>query len=351
MSLYSILTIKSVVKETEDAVTLIFDNSGRRIKALPGQFLTLIIPVNGETHRRSYSLCSYSGVDSDLAVTVKRVLHGKVSNYLIDHCKEGDQIEVMEPMGTFTIQTGDHNKRDVVLIGAGSGITPLMAIAKAVLSEEPLSNLYLLYGNRDERSVIFSAQLKAMKEVHGDRFTLINVFSQPKGEVRHVGRLNRSLILKLLESLPVWSPERSEFFICGPKGMMEEALEALQILKIDAEKIHKESFLSSNPSTISGKVVEDQPDGPKTVTILYQGSEYKVMVPVERSILEAALDNDIDLPFSCQSGMCTACMGRCTSGKVHLDDPDGLSQKEIDQGFVLTCVGRPVSDNVVIEID
>lgn len=351
MGLYSTFTIKSVVRETDDAVTLVFDNSVQHVQARPGQFLTLILPVNGETLRRSYSLCSYSGTDRDLAITVKRVPNGKVSNYILEHAKAGTRVEVMEPMGTFTITTDYNNNRDVVLIGAGSGITPLMAIAKAVLKEEPLSRLYLLYGNRNERSVIFDEQLKSMKEEHGDRFTLIKVFSQPLSNVQYTGRLNRSLILKLLESLQGWKPERSEFFICGPKGMMDEAIDALQVLRIDPEKIHKESFLTSNPAPASGKIVADQPDGPKTVTIIYQGSEYKVKVPVGQSILEAALDNNIDLPFSCQSGMCTACMGKCTSGKVHLDDPDGLSQKEIDQGFVLTCVGHPVSENVIIEID
>ena len=136
---------------------------------------------------------------------------------------------------------------------------------------------------------------------------------------------------------------------------MDETKKALSILEVHADKIHKESFLPASDTT-PGIVTEtpandSTPSNEQEVTILYQGSEYKFNVPKGKTILEAALKENIDLPYSCQSGMCTACMGKCTSGKVKLDDPDGLSEKEIKQGFVLTCVGHPASANVVIEID
>lgn len=351
MSLYFNLTVKEVIRETADATTLVFDGSGQQISYKPGQFLTLILNIQGESVRRSYSLCTYDKVDKDPAVTVKRVQNGKASNYILDQIKKGDVIEAMEAMGTFTIDADYHKQRNVVLIGAGSGITPLMSIAKAVLKEEPLSKIYLLYGNRNEQTVIFASQLDQLKQEHNERLNLVHVFSQPIEDVAHSGRLNRSLILKNIESFAGLNPTQAEYFICGPKGMMDEALYALKVLNIQDDKIHKESFLSANEKPSAGTIVPEDQDGPKEVTIMYQGSEYKVIVPVDKTILEAALDQDIDLPFSCQSGMCTACMGKCTSGKVHLNDPDGLSQKEIDQGFVLTCVGHPVSGNVVIEID
>jgi ring-1,2-phenylacetyl-CoA epoxidase subunit PaaE len=351
MSIYFNLTVKEVVKETDNATTLVFDGSAQHISYKPGQFLTLILTINGESIRRSYSLCTYAKIDKHPAVTIKRVQNGKASNYILDHIKEGDIIEAMEAMGTFTIDANYQNKRNVVLIGAGSGITPLMSIAKAVLSEELLSKVYLLFGNRNEQSVILSSQLRQLKELHKERFNLVEVFSQPLGIVQYSGRLNRSLMLKIIESFSELKPSEAEYFICGPKGMMEEAQEALKVLSIHEDQIHKESFLSTSEKTTSGTVVADNQNEPKEVTIIYQGSEYKFIVPVEKTILETALDLDIDLPFSCQSGMCTACMGKCTSGKVYLDDPDGLSQKEIEQGFVLTCVGHPVSGNVIIEID
>ncbi len=133
--------------------------------------------------------------------------------------------------------------------------------------------------------------------------------------------------------------------------MMDEAIAALELLKISKDRVHKESFLSSTGPVPHGEVIEDGSLSNQDVTIIYQGTEYKITVPAGKSILETALKQDIDLPYSCQSGMCTACMGKCVSGKVKLDDSDGLSDKEIQQGYVLICVGHPVTPNVVIEID
>lgn len=352
MSQYLNLKVKEVVKETEDAVTLVFEKPVDPVSYKSGQFLTLIIPINGEKLRRSYSLCSAFGVDEEMAVTVKRVTHGKVSNFVADNLHANTLIEVMQPMGNFVFQPDYHKKRDIVLLGAGSGITPLMSILKAALNQEPQSNVYLVYGNRNENSIIFKNQINSLKQEHGERLKVIHVLSQPinPGTVPS-GRLNRSLIIKLLESFNSLSKEKAEYYVCGPEGMMDEALEALKILNVHNEQIHKESFITSGAEAKSGQVVPENQSGPKEVTIIYQGSEYKVTVPEGKSILQSALDEDIDLPFSCQSGLCTACMGKCTSGKVHLEEQDGLSENEINAGFVLTCVGHPVTGDVVIEID
>lgn len=351
MSTYFNLKVKEVIRETEDAVTLVFENSDK-LNYKPGQFLTLILTVNGEKIRRSYSLCTASGIDPDPAVTVKKVVNGKASNYLAENVRPGDAIEVMQPMGTFTTEINSQNKRTVVLIGAGSGITPLMGIAKSILEGEPGSKVYLIYGNRNQDTIIFYNKIEKFKTQYADRFAVEYILSQPaSGWFGHEGRLNQSWVIKLLEDFPTFKFDQAEYFICGPEGMMEEAQKALQILKVPKGNIRRESFVTSSSPEPSGQVVEAGQSDKQEVTILYQGTEYKFSVPPEKSILEAALDMDIDLPYSCQSGMCTACMGKCKSGKVHLDNPDGLSDKEIEQGFVLTCVGHPVSGNVVIEID
>lgn len=352
MSQYFNLIVKEIVRETEDSVSIVFDSANLPINYKPGQFLTLILLIGGEKLRRSYSLSSAPGVDKNLAVTVKKVINGKVSNYLVDRLKVGDKIEVMQPMGTFILNPDYHQERSVVLVAAGSGITPLISIAKSILSGEPRSNVYLIFGNRNENSIIFKEKLNELKKEHQDRLNIAHVLSQPfsKSTVPS-GRLNQSLIIKLLESFPKIKFEKAEYFICGPEGLMEEALKALEILKVPHGNIHKESFVSSNSQEASGEVVESGAIKEQEVMIIYQGTEYKFKVPPKKTILEAALDENIDLPYSCQSGMCTACMGKCTSGKVQLNDPDGLSDKEIQQGFVLTCVGQPASSNVVIEID
>ena len=350
MSQYLNLKVVEIIQETEDAISLVFEKGKFLYK--PGQFLTLLLTINGEKIRRSYSLCTASSVDEHPAVTVKRVVDGKASNFLADKIRKGDSIEVMIPMGTFTTEINPKNQRTVVLIGAGSGITPLMGIGKAVLHSEPSSKVFLIYGNRNENTIIFKKQLEELEQKYSGRFKVNHILSQPSSSwTSHKGRLSQSEVIKLLEEFPGVKFTEAEYFICGPEGMMEEAQKALQILKVPQDKVRKESFVSSSSPEPSGQVVESDQSGPQEVTVIYQGTEYKFTVPPGKSILDTALDQDIDLPYSCQSGMCTACMGKCLSGKVHLNDPDGLSDKEIEQGYVLTCVGHPVSANVVIEID
>jgi ring-1,2-phenylacetyl-CoA epoxidase subunit PaaE len=354
MSQYSELKVKEVIRETEDAITIVLEQPGEKLPYKSGQFLTLIIPIEGEKHRRSYSLSSSPVIDEHLAVTVKMVAGGKISTHLVKNLRQGDSIEVMHPMGNFTTDYNYQNKRNVVLIGAGSGITPLISIAKSILCQEPLSNVFLIYGNRNENTIIFKDQLNLLKKEHGDRLNTVHVLSQPLSKLTvPSGRLNQTALIKLLESFPNLNFITAEYYICGPHGLMEEAKKALEILQVPNTKIHKESFqpASDNNTPNTSAVAQPGPGNEQEVTILYQGSEYKFIVPKGKTILEAALDEDIDLPYSCQSGMCTACMGKCTSGKVKLDDPDGLSDKEIQQGFVLTCVGHPASADVVIEID
>ena len=257
----------------------------------------------------------------------------------------------MQPAGTFTIETRRFNSRKVVLIGAGSGITPLMGIAKAVLADEPLSAVYLLYGSRNEQSIIFEKKLEELTLKYKDRLKVIHVLSQPSNDWKgHTGRLNRPSIIKLLETFPSFKFEKADYFVCGPEGMMHEAVEAFKLLRIPSDKIHKESFASSTPQE-TGHIVNSNPIADTEVMVIYQGTEYKFKVPASQTILQAALDQDIDLPYSCQSGLCTACMGKCVSGKVKLDETDALSDKELERGYVLTCVGHPVTNDVVIEID
>ena len=259
-------------------------------------------------------------------------------------------------------------KRTVVLIGAGSGITPLISITKSVLMVEPESTVYLLYGNRNENSIIFKTQLDTLKAKYGDRFQLVYTLSQPSAAWQgETGRLNKSQILKLLEVLPQTDPAATDYYMCGPDDMMEEAKRALDILAVPVARVHKESFLTATTAKAQGEVTEvpvesadgspgdaspgdDSPKGHE-VTVIYEGSEYKFRVEPHQTVLEAALELDIDLPYSCQAGMCTACMGRCVSGKVHLDEEDALSKAELEAGFILTCVAHPMSDDVVLEVE
>lgn len=353
MSNYISLTIKQIIVETEDASTLVFDTP---FAYRPGQFITLIVMLNGTEHRRAYSLSSSPYTAELPAITVKKVSNGLVSTYLLDQVSVGDSLQAMLPAGTFTLDCDFNYVRDIVLIGAGSGISPLMGILKSVLHEEPQSKVYLIYGSRNENSIILFYALEELKNKYGHRLHIAHSFSQPLHTASHEGRLNQSHILKFLESFADIKFEHSHFFICGPQGMMHEAFKALDILKIPENKIHKESFLSANDSAgkllaVNLEINSKETAVARVVKVIYSGAEYEFEVPADKTILQAALDKNIDLPYSCQSGMCTACMGKCTSGTIKLHDPDGLSANELKNDFMLTCVAQPLSDGVVIEID
>ncbi|MHC2991164.1 ferredoxin [Pontibacter sp. HJ8] len=357
---YFNLKVVEITRETSDAITVHLEHPDKKTIAYkPGQFLTLILPIEGKKVRRSYSLCSAPHEGARLSVTVKRVEGGLVSNYLLDQLQVGQEIEIMEPLGNFNLVPDASQNRHIILFGAGSGITPLMSILKAVLSGEPNSKVTLLYGNRDEESVIFKKQLEELEAAHPDRLHTAYIFSQPKHQCEHRGRMNQSVMLKILERLKLTKPESALYYMCGPEGMMDEARKALHVLHVPADRIFRESFVSNKlveqqeQQEQHGAVLASEDDGEittQTVTIIYEGAEYSVKVEPDQTILEAALDQDVDMPYSCQAGLCTACRGKCLSGKVHLDEREGLSDAELEEGYVLNCVGHPLTSNVVIEI-
>jgi len=354
MSKYYFLKVKEIEKETEEASTIHFWHPLNEVVAYrPGQFLTLLLPQDDKKIRRSYSMSSSPYTDVSLAITIKRVPGGYASNLLLDTVKEGDVLEAMEPMGAFFPKQADDQTRQVVFIGAGSGITPLFSILKSILMVEPESEVFLIYGSRNEESIIFKNKIATLETKYGKRLKVVHTLSQPSeawnGEK---GRLNKSHLLKIMESIPELNKAEAEFFICGPDDMMEETHRALSILAIPDSRIRKESFLTVT-STHPGEVIVEEESSLQTreITLFYEGAEYKVPVKPHETVLEAALNMDIDLPYSCQAGMCTACMGRCVSGKVHLDEEDALSEAELNEGFILTCVSHPMSDDVIIEVE
>jgi ring-1,2-phenylacetyl-CoA epoxidase subunit PaaE len=350
---YFDLLVKDIIHETKDAITIVFSQPEPKIKYKSGQFLTLIVPVQGKEVRRAYSLCSSPFVDDDLAVSIKRVDGGLMSNWLPDNLKVGAKVRIMEPMGQFTTEYSTSNKRHLIMFAGGSGITPMMSIIKSTLTQEPDSICSLIYCNRDIDSVIFKNQFDTMQTTYEGRLHVIHVLDNaPMNWQGYSGLLNHDMLTKLFERIPNWGIEKTTYLMCGPEGMMKNVDTLLAEHHIPKDKIFKESFVQgtidketkkeSTPATAEVKARE--------VTIRYDGQEYKVLVEPNRAILETALDQGIDLPYSCQSGLCTACRGKAISGKVKLDEEEGLSQSERDEGYVLTCVGHPLTDDVVIEI-
>ena len=346
---YYKLKIREVVKETADAISIVFENppSGK-MQYKAGQFLTLILPIEGKSVRRAYSLCSSPYVDEYPAVAIKRVEGGLVSNYLNDHAKAGDEIEIMEPMGNFTTEIEASKKRHLIMFAGGSGITPMMDLVQSLLSQESESIASLIYANRNEHSIIFQDKIKSLQASYGDRLHVHHVLDEaPMNWQGPSGLLNPGIIKELFAQIPDWGADKTTYLMCGPEGMMVNVETILTSMNIAKDRIFKESFVSG---TINKEEKVASTSGAHTVKILYDGEEYEIEVAADSTILETALDQDIDLPFSCLSGLCTACSGICTSGQVKMTEEEGLSASEQAAGYVLTCEGHKLTDDVVIEI-
>ncbi|MEP0985506.1 ferredoxin--NADP reductase [Ekhidna sp.] len=340
---YQTLTIKEVVNVAKDAVNLVFEKP-ESFEYEPGQFITIIKEVNGKKIRRAYSLCTTPFEDANPAVTVKRVAGGAMSNDLNDNAKAGDQMEIMEPMGMFTTEYNENNNRNAVFLGGGSGITPLMSIIRSILLKEPKSKTTLVYGNRREEFVIFKELISDLEEKYDGRFKVIHILEE--GEADYVGRPTPEMIGEITKDIGV--SDQTEYYICGPQPMMDVVSKGLDLVGVKAGSIRMESFEAGKTSPDA--IIDKGGDSESEVTILLDGEEYSVTVKKNASILDTALANDLDMPYSCQSGLCTACRGKCVEGQVSIDEAEGLSQDELDEGYVLTCIGKPLTDRVRVEM-
>ncbi len=338
-----LLTVKQVIKETPTTITIVFDVEPYSLKYRAGQFLTLIIPIGNEKFKRSYSLCTSPYTDALPAITIKRVLGGKVSNYLNDYIRVGDKLEVLPPSGNFVLPADIELLGWVGFIGGGSGITPLLSMIKAVLYQVPTCKVLLIYASRDEESIIYRKALSDLVDRYGCRIQVVHVLSRPLKTWQGLcGRLSVDVLLGLLKE--VVGDVHSHYFFCGPPGLMEMACTLLLDCGVDGKYLHKESFT---------KLVVPKKSFSSSckLTIHYEGEKYVCNVAQGDSLLDAALDNGVDIPFSCSSGICNTCRAKCTAGKVRMLEDEGLTEQELAQGYILTCVAHPTTEKVVIEVD
>lgn len=340
-------TLKIVGKrnETNDTVTLCFKQPVfKKVKYLPGQFLSVIARINGRRYIRPYSFSSCPGVDELLEITVKKVTNGIVSNYLNDVVKVGDSIEVMPPMGDFVYRQDDRFK-EVYLWGVGSGITPLISIAKFVLTEEKDVRVYLIYGNRCYESTIFLDSINGLQQQYGTKLIVKHFHTKAVRSENYpdclVGRIDESRVVSILEESKDLAA--SVHYICGPKGLKQSVKNALIAKDVNLDYIFSEDF----------EIVKDPKDfeniQTREVVLKFQGKSYKLEVTKGKSILEAALDSGIELPYSCQTGNCSTCSGIASTGEVAMI---GLSQARNDlmEREYLLCCSYPLDNNVLIEI-
>lgn len=350
---YIPLKVREVVKETSDAVTLYFDQPEPFMEYKPGQFLTLVIMFGGKEERRSYSLCTSPYVDPFPGISVKKLPKGLFSTFLTEQVFPGKTINVLKPQGNFTTDFHSKNKRHFFLIAGGSGITPIMGILKSVFANEPNSKVTLLYCSRNETQIIFKKELDSLQEKYQDRFEVIHNLSQPSDSWTSLkGRLTKETILKYAQKASADEAYSMEYFACGPEGIMDNFMAVMEELNVPSDKVHHESFYSS----AAEQAREDAASGntdlmTRDVTVVLEGEEHMVTVTPDKTVLEAGLEMDLNMPYSCQSGLCTACRGKLISGKIKMDEDEGLSDNEKEQGYVLCCVARPLTDDVKINIE
>jgi ring-1,2-phenylacetyl-CoA epoxidase subunit PaaE len=337
------LKVAEIRQETKDTVTIIFKQpSLKKVKYLAGQYITLIFRINNRKYVRPYSFSSAPGIDTTLNITVKRVPGGVVSNHIADCLKVGDVVEVMEPMGDFTLENkGIESNNHIVLWGAGSGITPLLSLGKFALHKKIAEHVTLVYGNRNNESAIFSQQIRVLKQDYAATFSAWHFYTQIITEESDSyviqGRIDAQKVIEVLKQ------ERdlahSFHYICGPVGLKESITTLLKSYGVPLKNIFSEEFdLLLQPQIF---------DDIKTRTVRISKAEniYEVEVVKGKTILEACLDAMLDLSYSCQTGNCLLCKAKLVSGEVKLITSE-VDKQNLDENERLLCCSLPLTEDI-----
>ncbi len=320
-----------------------------------GQYLTFSATLNGAEVRRSYSICA--AVGEPLAVAIKQIDGGAFSRYAHEHFRPGASVHVSPPAGEFTSALNADQEKDYLCIAAGSGITPIISIVKTVLETEPKSRVTLLYGNRRSGDIVFRDKLLWLKNAYMTRLQWINIFSRENQEApvlngrinnRKGGELNRHLI-----DIRGYD----EFFLCGPEAMISEVARGLRGEGVAEANIHYELFFASPEdarAAIERHNARAKAYAGLTTEVVVRSSGREISFELTadgENILDGAMDNGMDLPFSCKGGVCATCKARVLEGEVDMDLNHALSADEVAAGFVLSCQAHPISKKVVVDFD
>jgi ring-1,2-phenylacetyl-CoA epoxidase subunit PaaE len=347
------LTVTAIRAEGPDAVclTLAPDTADAGAFAFrPGQYLTLRADIDGADLRRAYSICSAPG--APLSVGVKRVEGGRFSGFATGALKVGDRVEALTPEGRFGPAAigGAH---DYLLIGAGSGVTPLLSIATAVLEGEPESRVTLVYGNRGADTIMFREALEDLKDRFLGRLTLIHILSrETQDSALFHGRIDGARIAALARAGLIDPGRCDAAYLCGPGAMVEDASAALVALGLSPDRIGHELFTPASDAVIA-------PPSPRASAAAQTGATVEVTLDGARrsfsltggTVLDAAHEAGLELPWSCANGMCCTCRCKVTSGEAEMAQNWSLEPWEIEAGFILACQARPLTDRLALDFD
>lgn len=346
MSAFFKLSIKEITHETKDTVSILF-NVPQELKHhyqfIAGQYVTLKVVLDNQEIRRSYSVCS-APKSGELRVAVKAVNKGVFSNFATAQLKVGDVIEVGKPEGKFVFEP-NQSPKNYAAFAAGSGITPIFSIIQAVLEAHENNTFVLAYGNKTPEDTIFYKALNDLKNLFPSRFFVYYTFTQAKTDDALFGRIDRSVVNYVLNNKHA-DLVFDTFFLCGPEDMIALVSAILDEKKIASSQIKKELFNTSN-KTETSQILEGQ----TKITILVDGEETSFEMSQKETILEAALKQKIDVPYSCQGGVCSSCLAKITQGTAQMKKNAILTDGEVADGLTLTCQAQPTSDSIFIDFD
>ena len=371
---FNSLVVSEVRKLTEDSVEVSFAVPAK-LQAdydyIPGQYVALRADIDGQEIRRSYSICDVPR-DGVIRVAIKRDRGGVFSTWANESLQPGFKMDVMNPQGAFTSKThvtGLNNPEAVreelekldhphlVAIAAGSGITPIMAIAQTVLSESPDTTFELIFANKGGGDVMFAEEIGDLKDKYPNRFAVHHVLSrEQRVNPLFSGRIDAEKLQTLLDNV-VRTESVDEWFLCGPFELVQLVRDELSSRSIDEKNVRYELFTTGKPTgdqNQTGRQVEVDPEG-DNVEINFQldGLSGSVTSPVSanESLLNAALRVRSDVPFACAGGVCGTCRAKVVEGEVEMDENYALEADEVAAGYILTCQSHAKTPNVTIDFD
>lgn len=342
------LIIKEVKRETASAVSILF-NVPEELKSnytfIAGQYINLRLTLDNKEIRRAYSICS-SPESGELRIAVKAVKNGVFSQFATTKLKAGDVLEVGKPEGKFTFEPEPERQKNYAAFVAGSGITPVLSILKSVLKSEPKSSFVLVYGNKTPEDTIFYQELHDLQLQYVGRLFVHYVFSQAKAENALFGRIDKSAVNYVLNNKHK-ELQFDKFYLCGPEEMINTVSGILKEKNVKESAIKFELFTSSTQEN----KIDTSLEGHSKITVLVDDEEVSFEMSQKQTILDAALKQGIDAPYSCQGGICSSCLARVTSGSAEMKKNSILTDKEIADGLILTCQAHPTSESIYVDYD
>lgn len=346
MSTFFPLEIKEVIRETPQAVSLSFnipENLKEEFKFDAGQYITIKAKLGDEELRRAYSLCSAPN-SGEFKVTVKEVEGGKFSVIANNKLNAGDILEVHPPEGKFILKPSGE-ARTYAAFAAGSGITPVLSIIKTVLAEEPKSRFVLTYGNKSPEETIFFKELLELQAKFPDRLFIEFVYSRTREDNSHFGRIETSTVNFVVKN-KFKEHAFDAFYLCGPEEMINQVSDVLKENGVTEDKILYELFTSEDTGAIETNV-----EGQTELTIMVDDEETTFSMDTKETVLDAALEHDLDVPYSCQGGICSSCIARIVEGKAEMRKNQILTDEEIEEGLILTCQAQPLTPKLKVDYD